>query len=127
MATKGGGDTVTATSYKKLDSVSENGIINEVLIENDENFHEVFKERDDFSPTESESECGTLERNPNNRKRSILSKKTSDGRPRPTLQKRVSFSSVGSESRRRVSSGKPQLIIATSYTMILWFFLSLCC
>ena len=113
MATKGDGGTVTATSYKKLDSVNENGIINEVLIENDENFHEVFKERDDFSPTESESECGTLERNPNTRKRSILSKKTSDGRPRPALQKRVSFSSVGSESRRRVSSGKPQLIIAT--------------
>lgn len=98
----------SGASKGSLDCIKENGIINEVANEGEENFPDVFnneaEETRSNSSSESNSTTSTLEKG-SSRKRSVL-KRGGEQRVKPSLQKRVSFSSVPSERRRRVSSGK---------------------
>ena len=115
MASKG--SPVTSSNYQqKLESIKENGIINEVA--NDpEDKEDVFRndtEAETKSTSSSESSASNIiegsaaagsAKTAVNRKKSVL-KRGGEQRTKPILQKRVSFSSVPSERRRRVSSGK---------------------
>ena len=114
MASKG--SPVTSSNYQqKLESIKENGIINEVA--NDpEDKEDVFNndaEAETKSTSSSESSVSIAVEGSSsgssktavNRKKSLL-KREGEKRTKPLLQKRVSFSSVPSERRRRVSSGK---------------------
>lgn len=102
MASKCG--AVSTTSYQKLSTNStENGIANDVIVECDENFPEVFSDETEDVKSSDSSRENTLEKTAS-RKRSVLKK--SDQRSKTGLQKRVSFSSVASERQRRVSNGK---------------------
>lgn len=113
MASKG--SPVTSSNYQqKLESIKENGIINEVA--NDpEDKEDVFKndaEAETKSTSSTESSASNIVEGASgstktavNRKKSLL-KRGGEQRSKPILQKRVSFSSVPSERRRRVSSGK---------------------
>ena len=109
MASASKGSPITSSNYQqKLECIKENGIINEVL--NDaEDKEEVFaaENEETRSSSGSESNASTLEKGESAiaRKKSVL-KKGGDQRAKPILQKRVSFSSVPSERRRRVSSGR---------------------
>ena len=97
---------VTTTNYEKLESATvnseANGIVNEIVPENDEGYPEVFS---DTESRKNSSQENTLEKPA--RKRSVLKRNTTDGSRAKSagLQKTVSFSSVPSERRRRVSSG----------------------
>lgn len=107
-------NSVTTTNYQKLeriDRLNENGIINQVIDEIDDQFNDVFNEEDEETKSESGRDSpGKLEgvRVPpsRGRKRSVL-KRASDShsKARSGCQKRVSFSSVSSERKRRVSNG----------------------
>lgn len=100
MASKCG--AVSTTSYQKLSTNStENGIANDVIVECDENFPEVFSDETEDVKSSDSSRENTLEKTAS-RKRSVLKK--SDQRSKTGLQKRVSFSSVASERQRRVSN-----------------------
>ena len=107
MASKG--SPITSSNYQqKLESIKENGIINEVA--NDpEDREDVFQtdaESETKSTSSSESSASNIvETSSMNRKKSVL-KRGGEQRTKPLLLKRVSFSSVPSERRRRVSSGK---------------------
>ena len=111
-------NAVTSTSYQKLyriENVNENGIINEVIDEIDDHYNDVFNEEDEDeidqkngsgrdSPSNNSSEVRTPPP-PRGRKRSVLKRTGETGKPRTGCQKRVSFSSVSSERKRRVSNG----------------------
>lgn len=118
------GSPITSSNYQqKLECIKENGIINEVANDPDDR-EDVFTqdaEAETRSTSSSESSCtsnvdgagggsgssGTAM----NRKKSVL-KRGGEQRTKPLLQKRVSFSSVPSERRRRVSSGKTFYILS---------------
>ncbi|XP_066915191.1 inactive phospholipase C-like protein 2 [Clytia hemisphaerica] len=106
MASKG--SPITSSNYQqKLESIKENGIINEVA--NDpEDREDVFQtdaESETKSTSSSESSASNIvETSTMNRKKSVLKRGGGEQRTKPLLQKRVSFSSVPSERRRRVSS-----------------------
>lgn len=121
MASKG--SPVTSSNYQqKLESIKENGIINEVANdpEDKEDVFNVDTESETKSTSSAESSASnavgaaespsaTVTKTAVNRKKSLL-KKGGEQRTKPILQKRVSFSSVPSERRRRVSSGKKCLL-----------------
>jgi len=111
------GSPITSSNYQqKLECIKENGIINEVANDPDDK-EDVFTqdaEVETRSTSSSESSCtsnveGGGGGSVMNRKKSVL-KRGGEQRTKPSLQKRVSFSSVPSERRRRVSSGKPHSI-----------------